>query len=118
MAATLQHPELGSITGCKGDGVNQYLGVQYATIKDRFSEPILRTDYGGEITSTKVGYVSCLYPNSSAQIHQDGICTDLAMSSIDLLATAHLTASRMRQSSTYKKMSLSQTVSLIQTWTA
>jgi hypothetical protein len=57
MAATLQHPELGSISGCKGDGVCQYLGVQYATIKDRFSEPVLRTDYGGEIIATRSGYV-------------------------------------------------------------
>ncbi len=37
MASTLDHPSLGKIQGKGGDGVVQFLGIKYASIKDRFA---------------------------------------------------------------------------------
>lgn len=39
MAATISHTSLGEIRGKVGDGVVQYLGLKYATLKNRFAEP-------------------------------------------------------------------------------
>ena len=49
----LQHPDLGTFIGKSGDGVEQFFGIQYATLKDRLSEPIVRSSYGSEVDATK-----------------------------------------------------------------
>lgn len=50
------HPELGEIQGLKANGIIQFLGIQYATLKDRLSEPVLRTDYPENIDARHYGY--------------------------------------------------------------
>lgn len=54
---TLNHPQLGEIHGKKGDGVVQFLGLKYATLKDRFAPPELVTSYNGPVDATRFGYV-------------------------------------------------------------
>lgn len=49
----LQHPDLGTFNGRSGDGVEQFFGIQYATLKDRLSEPVVRTKYDSEVDATK-----------------------------------------------------------------
>ena len=56
-SATLEHPELGAIQGIEGDKVQQFFGIQYATLKDRLSPPELKTKYESSIVATKFGYV-------------------------------------------------------------
>lgn len=51
----LQHADLGTFTGKAGDGVEQFFGIQYATLKDRLAEPVVRTTYAAEIDATKHG---------------------------------------------------------------
>lgn len=60
-----QHATIGPIKGLrKTPGVIQYLGVQYATLKDRFSRGELLQSYpashlnkqGGVLNATKFGY--------------------------------------------------------------
>lgn len=51
----LEHPTLGVFNGVQGDGVEQFFGIQYATLKDRFAEPVVRTEYDGEVDATKHG---------------------------------------------------------------
>lgn len=51
----LEHPTLGVFNGIKGDGVEQFFGIQYATLKDRLAEPVVRTQYDGEVDATKHG---------------------------------------------------------------
>ncbi|RBQ72556.1 hypothetical protein FVER14953_13281 [Fusarium verticillioides] len=57
MAFTLNHTRLGDVQGLKlhGQGVVQYLGIQYATLAHRFAGPELKTDYGGKIDATRRG---------------------------------------------------------------
>lgn len=54
------HPNLGKILGVRrSETVVQYLGVQYATLKDRFSRGELLsrlTDHDVEVDATKHGY--------------------------------------------------------------
>jgi len=51
-----QHPLLGALHGKAGDGVVQYLGVKYASLKNKFSPPELCGKYeGGAIDATKLG---------------------------------------------------------------
>lgn len=40
MAAVLQTQHLGTIQGKSGDGVTQYLGIKYATLKNRLADAI------------------------------------------------------------------------------
>jgi carboxylesterase type B len=57
MAAHLKHRRLGQIQGKQGDGVVQFLGIKYATVKDRFAGSEL-VEYGsGEsmIDATNLG---------------------------------------------------------------
>lgn len=58
-ALTIQHPAIGQIktSGVK-DAVVQCLGLQYATLADRFAQPVLK-DYssGCVIDGTKLGYI-------------------------------------------------------------
>lgn len=60
-----QHATIGPIKGLrKTPGVIQYLGVQYATLKDRFSRGELLQSYpashlnkqGGVLNATRIGY--------------------------------------------------------------
>jgi carboxylesterase type B len=54
--STLEHPSLGQVKGLRdADGVEQFLGIQYATLKDRLAEPVIRTDYTGGIDATQHG---------------------------------------------------------------
>ncbi|EXL50330.1 hypothetical protein FOCG_08632 [Fusarium oxysporum f. sp. radicis-lycopersici 26381] len=57
MAFTLNHTQLGDIQGFKldGQGVVQYLGIQYATLAHRFAAPELKANYGGTIDATNRG---------------------------------------------------------------
>ncbi|EUC44269.1 hypothetical protein COCMIDRAFT_98770 [Bipolaris oryzae ATCC 44560] len=56
MSATLKHPVLGEIEGNQRDGVAQFLGLRYASIKDRFAPPELADNYGpGNTDATKFG---------------------------------------------------------------
>ncbi len=57
MSARLKHQNLGQIQGKQGDGVIQFLGIKYATVKDRFAGSEL-VEYGnGEsvIDATNLG---------------------------------------------------------------
>jgi hypothetical protein len=57
MSAHLKHQKLGQIQGKQGDGVVQFLGIKYATVKDRFAGSEL-VEYGsGEsvIDATNLG---------------------------------------------------------------
>lgn len=59
MAFALKHHGLGDVLGLKvdGQGVIQYLGIQYATLAHRFAVPDLRTVYGQAIDATSRGWV-------------------------------------------------------------
>lgn len=63
---SINHPTLGPIQGIQRYAdVNQFLGVQYATLKDRFAQGELLEQYKsvptGALDATKLGYVSyCL----------------------------------------------------------
>lgn len=58
MATTIQHPDLGEVNGQTAEGVVQFLGLQYASLKDRFASPELRTDYTSKtVDATKFGQV-------------------------------------------------------------
>lgn len=53
---TIEHPSIGSIKGLDGDGVVQFLGVQYATLKDRLAEAQVKTAYESPVDATVHGY--------------------------------------------------------------
>jgi len=57
MSAQIKHQKLGEIQGRQGDGVIQFLGIKYATLKDRFAGSEL-VEYSGTqsvIDGTKLG---------------------------------------------------------------
>jgi len=54
---TLKHPEIGEIKGKVGDGVHQFLGVQYGTLENRFSESKVKSSYSSPVDATSHGYV-------------------------------------------------------------
>ncbi|KAI1612776.1 esterase/lipase [Exophiala viscosa] len=58
---TLKHPEIGEIKGKVGDGVHQFLGVQYATIENRFAESKVKSSYSSPVDATSHG-PSSYYP--------------------------------------------------------
>ncbi|PVH70749.1 putative carboxylesterase [Cadophora sp. DSE1049] len=71
MATILEHPILGRIQGKTGQGVVQYLGLKYATLKNCLAEPRLctGTDYaqwarGGSTDATKLGPTVIHDPNA------------------------------------------------------
>lgn len=54
--AILKTSKLGDIRGREVDGVIQYLGIQYATLKNRFADAELIEDRaGGVLDATKDG---------------------------------------------------------------
>ncbi|KAK5681028.1 hypothetical protein LTS10_006788 [Elasticomyces elasticus] len=69
---TLRHPEIGTISGIDaGQGVSQFLGIQYATIKDRFAPAVLKKYDGVEgLDAVKVGPQTAPLPQG-AQHEQD-----------------------------------------------
>jgi hypothetical protein len=57
MSASIQHAELGELKGKDVDDTVQFLGLKYATLKNRFAPAELIRDYGsGPIDATKYGY--------------------------------------------------------------
>jgi carboxylesterase type B len=56
-AGILAHPEIGEVQGITNDGVEQYLGIQYATLSDRFAPAVLKEYHGEGIDATKIGLV-------------------------------------------------------------
>lgn len=57
MTTILKHENIGEIHGVLGDEVVQFLGVKYATLKDRFAESQLM-DYDAEnsvVDATRMG---------------------------------------------------------------
>lgn len=55
---TFVHPTIGRLRGVPGKGLSQFLGVQYASLKDRLAVPEEILDYGGgEIYVNKLGYI-------------------------------------------------------------
>ncbi len=63
---TIQHPSIGEIVGRVGDGVHQFLGVQYATLENRLAESKVKTSYpsGGSVDATRHGYVDVVHLHS------------------------------------------------------
>ena len=56
MAAYFVHQSLGKIRGRQGDGVVQFLGIKYASLKDRFAASELFEHTGQDIIDgTKLG---------------------------------------------------------------
>ncbi|KAI8940531.1 hypothetical protein NX059_004209 [Plenodomus lindquistii] len=56
MSATLKHPSLGELRGNKVDGVVQFLGLKYATLRNRLANAELVEEYGSQITdATRYG---------------------------------------------------------------
>lgn len=57
MSTILKHGKLGEIHGVLGDDVVQFLGIQYASLKDRFAKSeILDRDLGSSvIDATRIG---------------------------------------------------------------
>ncbi len=67
----MQHSTIGPIRGViKVPGITQFLGVQYATLRDRFAQGELLESYpsdhvriqGGVFDATAIGYVPFLWP--------------------------------------------------------
>lgn len=55
MTSSIKTPS-GTFTGKAGNGVVQYLGVKYASLKDQLSVPEMVQDYGVEVVNaTKYG---------------------------------------------------------------
>ncbi|KAL2399166.1 hypothetical protein ABEF95_000334 [Exophiala dermatitidis] len=60
----LQHPSIGPIHGLdRGNGVHQFLGIQYATLQDRLAEAQLKTTYQTPVDATNYGPSSFSPPN-------------------------------------------------------
>jgi hypothetical protein len=58
MSTVFEHADLGGIRGKVVDGTVQFLGLKYASLKDRLALPQLVTRYGaGTIDASKYGYV-------------------------------------------------------------
>ncbi|KAL2809418.1 Alpha/Beta hydrolase protein [Aspergillus granulosus] len=63
MAALLQTQHLGTIQGKSSDGVTQYLGIKYATLKDRLADAVLFEGHGdGVLDATKDGPTAVSLP--------------------------------------------------------
>ena len=62
---TYSHPTIGEVKGIKAtNGVRQFLGLQYATLKDRFAPPELRRYCQGEVVhGTSLGSQVVPIPN-------------------------------------------------------
>jgi carboxylesterase type B len=57
MSATLEHEHLGELRGKTVESAVQFLGLKYASIKDRLAAPQLVDSYAsGTTDATKFGY--------------------------------------------------------------
>lgn len=66
MTTFFTHADLGGVRGNDNDGVVQFLGIKYASLKDRFSAASLVSDYGsGSIDATAFGYRILASPTDS-----------------------------------------------------
>lgn len=57
-SASLEHPSLGSIQGLRAEkhpGVEQYLGIQFATLANAFARGVLVEKPAASIVATKRG---------------------------------------------------------------
>lgn len=53
---TLDHPAIGTLRGIRRlPQVDQFLGIQYATLADRFSRANLKVDYASPVDATAQG---------------------------------------------------------------
>lgn len=56
MVETLSHDTLGSVQGkAINDSVTQFLGLKYATLADRFAEPVLASTSDNKIDAADIG---------------------------------------------------------------
>lgn len=60
---TLKHPSVGNVVGnAEYEDVARYLGLQYATLADRFSPPQMKEyQRDGEVDATKNGCAALMY---------------------------------------------------------
>ena len=59
MPTNLKHSQLGELQGNSEDGTAQFLGLQYATLKNRLATAEMVDTYGsGTTDATKFGYVA------------------------------------------------------------
>ena len=62
-AMTTLKTNIGEFRGKKGDGVEQYLGIKYASLKDQLAAPEIFSSYGEEVVdATEFGCVDKLSP--------------------------------------------------------
>ena len=57
-ATTISHPNIGEVTGIGQDGITQFRGVKYATLRDGFAPAELVQYNGNGLDATKYGWVS------------------------------------------------------------
>ncbi|KAL4920056.1 Alpha/Beta hydrolase protein [Aspergillus aurantiobrunneus] len=63
MAAVLQNTRLGTIQGKSSEGVTQYLGIKYATLKDRLADAVLvDSRHGDALDATRDGPTAVSLP--------------------------------------------------------
>ncbi|EHY61023.1 hypothetical protein ABEF95_010221 [Exophiala dermatitidis] len=63
-SVVLRHPSIGPIHGLdRGNGVHQFLGIQYATLQDRLAEAQLKTTYQTPVDAANYGPSSFSPPN-------------------------------------------------------
>jgi len=62
--ASLDHPTIGQVRGNRVGNVAQFLGIKFASLKDRFAAPALATYSGAGLDATSHGWVSLWLPNS------------------------------------------------------
>ncbi|KAF2682348.1 carboxylesteras-like protein [Lentithecium fluviatile CBS 122367] len=55
MATVFRHTELGEVRGNVVNGTAQFLGLQYASLENRFAPPQLKTQYESSLDATKYG---------------------------------------------------------------
>jgi len=53
--ARIECPGLANFTGITNDGIVSFRGVQYATLEDRFAEPVLKAEYH-DIEQSTISY--------------------------------------------------------------
>jgi hypothetical protein len=71
MSATLKHEHLGELKGNSVDGAVQFLGLKYATLKNRLATAELVNSYGsGTTDATRYGSVSHTYCLARTNIAQ------------------------------------------------
>jgi carboxylesterase type B len=61
MSVTFKHAPLGDLKGNSVDGAVQFLGLKYASLKNRFAPAELIESYGGGADATKFGSVVLSY---------------------------------------------------------